>query len=56
MMKRILSVGAILCFALTGMAQMKRTTLVAQINGYKYDMIYFGSMLNRVGSESFRLH
>lgn len=41
MMKRILSVGAILCFALTGMAQTKRTTLVAQINDYKYDMIYF---------------
>lgn len=41
MMKRILSVGAVLFFALTSMAQTKKTTLVAQINGYKQDMIYF---------------
>lgn len=41
MIKRFLCVGAVLFFALTSMAQMKKTTLVAQINGYKYDMIYF---------------
>lgn len=41
MIKRLLSVGAICFLALTSMAQTKKTTLVAQVNGYRHDMIYF---------------
>ncbi len=41
MIKRFFSVGAICFLTLTSMAQMKKTTLVAEINGYKHDMIYF---------------
>ena len=41
MIKRFFSVGAICFLTLTSMAQMKKTTLVTEINGYKHDMIYF---------------